>query len=50
VPLASLPGFLTASMSLCGGIGPETSATLDKIQKVLKAAGFELKDVVCVTV
>jgi 2-iminobutanoate/2-iminopropanoate deaminase len=33
-----------------GGIGPETTATLDNIQKVLKAAGFELKDVVSVTV
>ena len=33
-----------------GGIGPETTATLENIQKVLKAAGFELKDVVSVTV
>ena len=33
-----------------GGIGPETTATLDNIQKVLKVAGFELKDVVSVTV
>lgn len=33
-----------------GGIGPETAAALDNIQKVLKAAGFELKDVVSVTV
>lgn len=33
-----------------GGIGPETSAALDNIQKALKAAGFELKDVVSVTV
>jgi 2-iminobutanoate/2-iminopropanoate deaminase len=33
-----------------GGIGPETSAALGNIQKVLKAAGFELKDVVSVTV
>jgi 2-iminobutanoate/2-iminopropanoate deaminase len=33
-----------------GGIGPETSAALDNVQKVLKAAGFELKDVVSVTV
>jgi 2-iminobutanoate/2-iminopropanoate deaminase len=33
-----------------GGIGPETTAALDNIQKVLKAAGFELKDVVSVTV
>jgi len=33
-----------------GGIGPETKAALDNIEKVLKAAGFELKDVVSVTV
>ena len=26
-----------------GGIGPETTAALENIQKVLKAAGFELK-------
>jgi 2-iminobutanoate/2-iminopropanoate deaminase len=33
-----------------GGIGPETTAALENIQRVLKAAGFELKDVVNVTV
>jgi 2-iminobutanoate/2-iminopropanoate deaminase len=33
-----------------GGIGPETQAALDNIQEVLKAAGFELKDVVSVNV
>lgn len=33
-----------------GGIGPQTTAALENIQKVLKAAGFELKDVVSVTV
>jgi 2-iminobutanoate/2-iminopropanoate deaminase len=33
-----------------GGIGPETTAALDKIKKILKAAGFELNDVVSVTV
>src|ERR1700722_4313757 len=33
-----------------GGIGPETTAALQNIQKVLKAAGFELQDVVSVTV
>jgi 2-iminobutanoate/2-iminopropanoate deaminase len=33
-----------------GGIGPETTAALDNIKKVLKAAGFELNDVVSVTV
>jgi 2-iminobutanoate/2-iminopropanoate deaminase len=33
-----------------GGIGPETTAALDNIQKFVKAAGFEMKDVVSVTV
>jgi 2-iminobutanoate/2-iminopropanoate deaminase len=33
-----------------GGIGPETSASLGNIQKIVKAAGFEMKDVVSVTV
>jgi 2-iminobutanoate/2-iminopropanoate deaminase len=33
-----------------GGIGPEMTAALENIQKVLKAAGFEWKDVVSVTV
>jgi 2-iminobutanoate/2-iminopropanoate deaminase len=38
------------SKLVAGGVGPETTAALDNIQKVLKAAGFELKDVVSVTV
>lgn len=33
-----------------GGVGPETSAALENIQKVVKAAGFEMKDIVSVTV
>jgi 2-iminobutanoate/2-iminopropanoate deaminase len=33
-----------------GGISPETKAALDNIGKVLKAAGFEWKDVASVTV
>jgi 2-iminobutanoate/2-iminopropanoate deaminase len=33
-----------------GGIGPETTAALGNIQKVVNAAGFEMKDVVNVTV
>src|SRR5579864_9275162 len=33
-----------------GGIAAETKAALDNIDKVLKAAGFEMKDVVSVTV
>jgi 2-iminobutanoate/2-iminopropanoate deaminase len=33
-----------------GGIGPETLAALGNIEKVVRAAGFDLKDVVSVTV
>lgn len=33
-----------------GGVGPETTAALDNIQKIVKAAGFEMKDIVSVTV
>jgi 2-iminobutanoate/2-iminopropanoate deaminase len=33
-----------------GGIGPETKAALDNITKILKAGGYDLKDVVSVTV
>lgn len=33
-----------------GGIGPETQATLANIEKIVKAAGFDLKDIVSVTV
>lgn len=33
-----------------GGIAAETKAALDNIEKVLKAAGYEWKDVVSVTV
>jgi 2-iminobutanoate/2-iminopropanoate deaminase len=33
-----------------GGIAAETKATLENIQKVLKTAGFEMSDIVSVTV
>ena len=33
-----------------GGIGAETEATLRNVEKVVKEAGFELKDIVAVTV
>jgi 2-iminobutanoate/2-iminopropanoate deaminase len=33
-----------------GGIGPETQGALENLAKIVKAAGFELKDVVSVTV
>ena len=33
-----------------GGISAETKAALENIQKIVKAAGFEMKDIVSVTV
>jgi 2-iminobutanoate/2-iminopropanoate deaminase len=48
--IAGQEGTDDSSKLVAGGIGPETTAALENIQKVLKAAGFELKDVVSVTV
>jgi 2-iminobutanoate/2-iminopropanoate deaminase len=48
--IAGQEGTDDAGKLAAGGIGPETTAALDNIQKVLKAAGFEWKDVVSVTV
>lgn len=48
--IAGQEGTDASDKLVAGGIGPETSAALDNIQRVLKAAGFELKDVVSVTV
>lgn len=48
--IAGQEGEDEAGKVVAGGIGPETTAALANIQKVLKAAGFELKDVVSVTV
>jgi 2-iminobutanoate/2-iminopropanoate deaminase len=48
--IAGQEGTDDAGKLATGGIGPETTATLENIEKVLKAAGFELKDVVSVTV
>jgi len=48
--LAGQEGSDDTGKLAAGGIGPETKAALDNITKVLKAAGFELKDVVSVTV
>jgi 2-iminobutanoate/2-iminopropanoate deaminase len=48
--IAGQEGSDSSDKLVAGGIGPETSAALDNIQKVLKAAGFELKDIVSVTV
>jgi 2-iminobutanoate/2-iminopropanoate deaminase len=48
--VAGQEGTDASDKLVAGGIGPETSAALENIQKVLKAAGFQLKDVVSVTV
>ena len=48
--VAGQEGTDDAGKLAAGGIGPETKAALDNIAKVLKAGGFELKDVVSVTV
>jgi 2-iminobutanoate/2-iminopropanoate deaminase len=48
--VAGTEGTDASDKLVAGGIGPETAEALDNIQKVLKAAGFELKDVVSVTV
>lgn len=48
--VAGQEGTDDSSKLVAGGIGPETTATLQNIEKVLKAAGFDLKDVVSVTV
>lgn len=48
--IAGQEGTDASDKLVAGGIGPETSAAIDNIQRVLKASGFELKDVVTVTV
>jgi 2-iminobutanoate/2-iminopropanoate deaminase len=48
--VAGQEGTDSSDKLVAGGIGPETTAALANIQKVLQAAGFELKDVVSVTV
>ena len=48
--VAGQEGTDTSDKLVAGGVGPETTAALENIEKVLKAAGFELKDVVSVTV
>ena len=48
--VAGQQGSDASGKLVAGGIGTETTATLENIQKVLKAAGFQLKDVVSVTV
>jgi len=48
--IAGQEGTDAAGKLATGGIGPETKAALDNIAKVLKEAGYEMKDVVSVTV
>jgi 2-iminobutanoate/2-iminopropanoate deaminase len=48
--VAGQEGTDASDKLVAGGIAPETTAALANIQKVLQAAGFELKDVVSVTV
>jgi 2-iminobutanoate/2-iminopropanoate deaminase len=48
--LAGQEGADASDKLVSGGIGPETTAALENVQKVLKAAGFEMRDIVSVTV
>jgi len=48
--IAGHEGEDAAGKLVPGGITPETKAALENIGKVVKAAGFELKDIVSVTV
>ena len=48
--VAGQEGTDASDKLVAGGVGPETTAALANIEKVLKAAGFEMKDIVSVTV
>ncbi len=48
--IAGQEGTDDQSKLVAGGITLETKQALDNIQKVVKAAGFEMKDIVSVTV
>jgi len=48
--VAGQEGTDESNKLVAGGISAETKAALDNIEKVLKAGGYELKDVVSVTV
>jgi 2-iminobutanoate/2-iminopropanoate deaminase len=48
--VAGQEGTDDSAKLVSGGIGPETKAALENIEKVIKAAGFELKDIVSVNV
>jgi 2-iminobutanoate/2-iminopropanoate deaminase len=48
--IAGQEGTDESNKLAAGGIAAETKAALDNIEKVVKAAGFEMKDIVSVTV
>jgi 2-iminobutanoate/2-iminopropanoate deaminase len=48
--IAGQEGTDDSGKLVAGGIAAETKTALENIQKVLKAAGFDLKDIVSVTV
>lgn len=48
--VAGQEGTDEAGKLASGGVGPETAAALENIQKIVKAAGFDMKDIVNVTV
>jgi 2-iminobutanoate/2-iminopropanoate deaminase len=48
--IAGQEGSDSSGKLAAGGIGPETTAALDNIQKIVKAAGFEMGDIVNVTI
>jgi 2-iminobutanoate/2-iminopropanoate deaminase len=48
--IAGQEGSDDSGKLVAGGITAETKAALENIQKVIKAAGFDLKDIVSVTV
>jgi 2-iminobutanoate/2-iminopropanoate deaminase len=47
--VAGQQGFVHGKLAP-GGIGPETRATLETIRTILKAGGYDMKDVVAVNV
>jgi 2-iminobutanoate/2-iminopropanoate deaminase len=48
--IAGQEGSDDSGKLIAGGIAAETKTALENIQKVIKAAGFDLKDIVSVTV
>jgi 2-iminobutanoate/2-iminopropanoate deaminase len=48
--IAGQEGTDDSGKLIAGGIAAETKAALENVQKVIKAAGFDMKDIVSVTV